>query len=104
MILTNPAEYSMSVQARIPPALAAVHNFIRVHDPDEIHDFDDYIARDLNPGYSAFGELAIGPANIAERNAATTKRDHIAEAMWVAYQTQLASQSDINAAPSTSTV
>lgn len=23
----------------IPPALAAVHNFIRIHDPDEIENF-----------------------------------------------------------------
>jgi hypothetical protein len=79
----------MSIQARIPPALAAVHNFIRIHDPDEIHDFDDNTSRDLNPGY---GDLAIGPANIAERNMASEKRDIIAQAMWDAYQTQLATQ------------
>lgn len=28
VILTHPPEYSMEIQARIPPALAAVHNFI----------------------------------------------------------------------------
>ena len=31
----------MDIQARIPPALAAIHNFIRQHDPDEIQQFGD---------------------------------------------------------------
>lgn len=76
----------MSIQARVPPALAAVHNFIHIHDPNEIHDFDDNAARDFSPGHS---ELAIGPANVAECDEAVINRDIIAEAMWVAYQTQL---------------
>src|ERR1700679_401227 len=88
MILSHPVEYSIIIQARLPLALAAVHNFIRIHDPDEIHDFND-AAKDLNPGY---GELAMGPANIAECDEAAMKRDIIAEAMWVAYQTELASR------------
>ena len=54
----------------------AVHNFIRVHDPDEIHDFNNDAANDLNPKY--YGELAMGPANIAERDEAVAKRDGIA--------------------------
>ena len=49
----------MAVQACIPPALCAIHNFIRIHDPGEIHDFeihDEHI--DIEP----YGELAPGPA------------------------------------------
>jgi hypothetical protein len=54
MILTIPPEFSMAIQARIPPALCAVHNFICIHDPDEIH--DEHV--DIEP----HGELAPGPA------------------------------------------
>jgi hypothetical protein len=81
----------MSIQVRVPPALAAVHNFIRVHDPDEIHDFNNDAVSDLNPGY---GELAMGPASIAERDEAGAKRDRIAQAMWGAYQVELASRQE----------
>jgi hypothetical protein len=65
MILTIPPEFSMAmaIQACIPPALCAVHNFIRIHDPDEIHDFeihDEHV--DIEP----HGELAPGPAGRQE--------------------------------------
>ena len=47
MILTHPAQYNMVIQVHIPPALCAVHNFIRIHDDDEIHDFLPDIQRIL---------------------------------------------------------
>jgi hypothetical protein len=28
----------MRLQARIPPALGAIHNFIHIHDPNEINE------------------------------------------------------------------
>lgn len=82
VILTHPPEYEMSVQVRIPPALGAVHNFIRDHDGDDILDFlEEY---DENPG--SYGELAEGPARRAEVIRATSKRDNIAAMMWESYQ------------------
>jgi len=33
----------MAIQARIPPALCAVHNFIRFHDEDEILYMNSYL-------------------------------------------------------------
>ena len=45
----------MDYQARIPAARAAIHNFIRVHDPDKLDSFAE--ADDLEPGFFA-GELA----------------------------------------------
>jgi len=33
-ILLLAPEYSLEIQARIPAALAAIHNFIRSHDPN----------------------------------------------------------------------
>ena len=74
----------MAIQARIPPALCAVHNFIRIHDENEIHDFDN-VMEDPIPG-AFHGELARGPAGAAERQRADAKRDEIAQAMWDSYQ------------------
>ena len=33
-------EYSSEVQAKVIPALCALHNFIRIHDPDDLDDQD----------------------------------------------------------------
>jgi hypothetical protein len=86
VILTSPPEYSMAIQARIPPALGAVHNFIREHDPDEILDFIGD-TRDPNPNLASIhGTLSTGPAQRAEIIHATSRRDQIAHAMWISYQ------------------
>ena len=84
-ILDCPPEYSMAVQVRIPPALAAVHNFIRIHDKDEIYKFGDNL-EDQEPGDRHCGELAQGPTGCAEKTRAEIKRDGIAQAMWISYQ------------------
>jgi hypothetical protein len=55
-------KYSMCLQARIPPALGAIHNFIRIHDPNKI----DEIALEEFDGEGTC-ELAVGPASTAER-------------------------------------
>jgi hypothetical protein len=39
----------MDYQARIPAALAAIHNFIHIHDPDEIEGFAE--ADDVEQGF-----------------------------------------------------
>jgi hypothetical protein len=53
----------MRIQARIPPALGAIHNFIRIHDPGEIDDF----TYENNINDRQAGGLALGPANVTER-------------------------------------
>jgi hypothetical protein len=83
-ILTCPPKYSMRLQARIPPALGAIHNFICIHDPDKI----DEIALEEFDGVGT-RELAVGPASAAERARAMAKHDRITEAMWLEYQTVL---------------
>jgi len=40
-ILVIPAKISMDLQARIPAALAAIHNFIRIYDPKKITTFNE---------------------------------------------------------------
>ena len=76
----------MAIQAHIPPALCAIHNFIWIHDPDEIHDFeihDEHI--DIEP----YGKLAPGPAGQQEITQGTARRDIIAQSMWESYQLEL---------------
>ena len=84
-ILDRPPEYSMAVQAHILPALAAVHNFICIHDEEEILDFQDL--EDGEPGECDYGKLAEGPPNRTEKSRSEVKWDGITQAMWDSYQT-----------------
>ena len=43
-ILQLPPEYDISIQALIPSALAALHNFIQRYNPDEIGEIQMYSA------------------------------------------------------------
>ena len=71
----------MAIQAHIPPALGAIHNFIWIHDPNEIH--DEHI--DIEP----YGELAPGPAGWQEIARGTARWDIIAQSMWESYLLEL---------------
>ncbi len=83
----------MDKQARLPPALAALHNFIWKHDPDDIAAFDD--VEDPQPGAhvegpaTAEGQLAEGLPGVAERWQANDRWDRIAQEMWTQYQAEL---------------
>jgi hypothetical protein len=76
----------MNYHAHIPATLAAIHNFICIHDPDELEDFVD--ADDTEQGFFA-GELREGQTRTAERRWANTRRDGIAAKMWRQYQAEL---------------
>ena len=86
-ILIYPPEISMDLQARLPAALAAIHNFIRDLDPADLSDFQEVV--DPQPGWHS-GDLADGLPAHAERDRANNRRDVIAGAMWVQYQQHLA--------------
>jgi len=81
----------MEMQARIPPALCVLHNFIREHDPaaivDEGYDFEDL--RVVHEDGPAVGELSQRVANDQDQQQAATRRDEIAEEMWQDYQRRL---------------
>ena len=87
----------MDIQARIPPALAAIHNFIRQHDPDEIQQFGDDDEDDWMHGVhgDGVGILAEGPAGEVERDRANERRDRIAQEMWRDYQEVLAERGEL---------
>lgn len=72
----------MRWQARLPAALAAIHNFIRNHDPIDINDIMDPV--DFEPGVR-MEELAQGVPGAAERDHANERRDAIAQNMWDEY-------------------
>jgi hypothetical protein len=82
-ILLIPPEYTMKVQARIPPALCALHNFIRRYDPDEIETYitDSDDSSDAVP----FGKLAQRMPTRRSHANASAKRDTIAQQMWTDY-------------------
>lgn len=86
----EPSLYPIETQARIVPALCALHNFIRIHDPDDLHameaGLDDESIDGVDDG-ETFGELG-GGAGRAESRRAEQARDEIAQAMWEAYRNE----------------
>lgn len=102
-ILRRNPDLASDIQARLPAALAALHNIICEYDQDDLEDFlddeefadQDFDEMDLQPTGRAEGELAEGPPRRAERREADARRDEIAESMWVQYQAVLAQRGEI---------
>lgn len=97
-ILVRAPEYSMAMQARIPPAMAALHNFILQFDSEEREDILDTDLEDPNPGTRAqeqFGNLADGPTPPIEKARSEARRDVIAQAMWDSYQQELQNRGEL---------
>ncbi|KIJ95276.1 hypothetical protein K443DRAFT_109049, partial [Laccaria amethystina LaAM-08-1] len=91
-ILTQPPQFSMAIQAQIPPRLAATHNFIMDTDPHDIDSYPTGILEDdldLNMGVvmeNEFGTLANQSVSRVEKEQAELCQDQIAQAMWNDYQ------------------
>jgi hypothetical protein len=77
-------EYSLVVQTKLVPALCVLHNFIRVHDPDD-KEGDEEAEVDTNQAVQQRVEDFGHTITPAERARAGQKRDNIAEAMWAQY-------------------
>ncbi|KAG1816022.1 uncharacterized protein BJ212DRAFT_1272427, partial [Suillus subaureus] len=76
-------EYKMDVQAHIPVALCALHNFIHRYNPtmfDEDYD-KDILGHKVKEGAAELNELGNGPANTWERWRVDLCHDTIARAM-----------------------
>lgn len=92
-------QYNLHTQAKIPAALAALHNFIRMHDPDD--DAQDNNGHNLEEGHSLQSSVEIevehlgGHISQAEKDRAGVKRDGIAMAMWTDYQRILAQRGQL---------
>ena len=92
-LMTAAAEYNLKTQAKIPCALAALHNYIRLHDPDDTtsDDLDD-LDSDTIPNVSSGGVAAddLGAhISAAEKERASARRDSIVMAMWEDYKREL---------------
>lgn len=99
-ILRRNPDLAPDIQARLPAALAALHNIIREYDQDDLEDFlddsefadQDFDEMDLQSRNE--GELADGPPRRVEKRDADVRRDEIAERMWIQYQAVLASREE----------
>ena len=82
-ILLLAPEYTLHIQARIPAALCAIHNFIIKHDPAEditlTDDDNDNAPGPLDHDHEASAAAA------AEIDTPSERRDNIAQAMWDDY-------------------
>lgn len=95
------AEYDLRTQAKIPGALGALHNFIRIKDPDdEAQEEDDYGEGNDDP-VPLPDAAPIPPENLgqhvsqAEKLRASARRDAIAQAMWVNYVEELRQRGEL---------
>jgi hypothetical protein len=83
-VLTVPQEYPLSMQAQLVSALTVIHNFVRIHDPQDIPEDDDE-----NEGGRENDGNGGPPQDAAardERGRAAERRDVIAKAMWLDYE------------------
>jgi hypothetical protein len=82
----------MKIQARIPVALAALHNFIQQHNPDgaqaiQLTGEEERVFLDDDEAHNV-DEMAEEEEE--ERTEMQVKRDQIAQEMWESYQRVLA--------------
>jgi hypothetical protein len=84
-------KYSLRTQSKIPLALAALHNLIRLIDPDDEADMDgDYEAGEMASAAALINPDYLGShISQAKKDRASTMRDNIARVMWEDYQRQL---------------
>ena len=75
----------MDLQACIPAALAAIHNFIHIHDPNELTSFTE--PADLERGFVS-GELAAGLTRTAERRWANVRRGEMTSQLRCGFSTK----------------
>lgn len=98
-IFKTAPEYPIDMQAMFIPALAAVHNFVGIHDRDRDNSTDQTNSRSLTRAGSLTGgtpeprviteeELGFN-VTAEEKQRATERRDRIAKQMWVDYQAEL---------------
>lgn len=102
-ILTRPPHYNMQVQAKIPSALVALHNFILEHDETDLDRWIiDEQAEDNSRGSRREAEIDFGSlattsrVSPAEKRRAEGIREGIAKDMWDGYMEYLAQRMDVD--------
>lgn len=89
-ILLLMPHYNIPLQARIPAALCALQNFIRIHDADEGPLPSDGLPA-KNSRYTTFSNdntagIGTGIDEAENIDEASARRDNIANTMWISYQ------------------
>ena len=93
--MASAAEYSLQTQLTILGAIASLHNFVHVHDPDDLvnEDGDNNDSNDEGPPDSwkipITPESLGSPISQAEKYCASAKQDEIAQAMGADYLQEL---------------
>ena len=85
-VLNLAQEYPFADQAKIVPAVAALHNFIVIYDPSEISRTEVEPEANLDDTWSSH-QVVISQD---ERSRAADRRDRIAKALWADYIKRLA--------------
>ena len=98
-ILRLAPEYSIEIQARIPAALAALHNFLQVHNSQAKNLTED---SDHAPGGFYAGDDSFIPTGMGidieeeqDTSEASRRRNKIADDMWRQYQEVLHQRSQL---------
>jgi hypothetical protein len=89
-ILREANEFPIEIQGRLTSAICIVHNFIQIHDPEDLSDSDEedyYLVAPSIPSTTGNGTISL-----QERNEAAKRRNDIANAMWIQYQRYLSSR------------
>ena len=84
-IIAEANDYPIATQAKLVPALCALHNFIRIYDPaDEMEITEEEIEGFITSEEPAIGSLQNGiPA--AETARSNERRELISKEMWDSY-------------------
>ena len=77
-------EYSSEVQAKVILALCALHNFIQIHDPDDLDDQDRQEEVERRQPVPGTNDLQ-SRIDQAERCRAVERREKILNDMWADY-------------------
>ena len=92
-LMASSSEYNIHTQAKIPCALAALHNYIHIHDPEDDGDSEaeDYQDEHMSGADNNMEEDEPDPKSLgthisnAEKQRASARRDQIAHDIWADY-------------------
>jgi hypothetical protein len=85
-LLVVAPEYDLRTQAKMVPAICVLHNFIRIHDNDDLPEVHQVPGANHGVVVTGGVEGLGGDISSAERNQASELGDSIAKAMWDSYQ------------------
>lgn len=83
-------EFPITVQGHIASAICVLHNFIWIHDPEDLEEAEE---KNRGPFGTQVNNEEFQGIPAAERVVADIQQDKIAQEMWLQYQGYLAARS-----------